>query len=136
MAQDGRVVSEFVTAALQNRTFPVFGDGKQTRSFCYVSDMVDGIVLAMEKGQSGQVFNLGNPDEFTILELAEKIKQLTNVTSEIKSVAELPEDDPKQRCPDITKTKENLGWEPKIGLEEGLKKLIDYLKPKAEEVSS
>lgn len=128
MAQDGRVVIEFVQAALENRPFPVFGDGKQTRSFCYVSDLIDGIVAAMEKGEKGAVFNLGNPDEFTILELAEFIKQLTGVTSEIKTVAEFPEDDPMQRCPDITKAKNELGWEPKIGLEEGLKRLIEYLK--------
>lgn len=128
MAQDGRVVIEFVQAALQGNSFPIFGDGKQTRSFCYVSDMVDGIVAAMEKGKSGEIYNLGNPNEFTILELAEKIKQLTGSTTDVEYVQELPEDDPKQRCPDITKAKENLGWEPKITLEEGLKKLLDYLK--------
>ena len=129
MAADGRVVIEFVKAALQNKPFPVFGDGKQTRSFCYVDDLIEGIILAMEKGGKGEVFNLGNPDEFTILELAEKIKQLTHSASEIKSIAELPEDDPLQRCPDISLAKEKLGWKPKISLEEGLKKLIEYSKP-------
>lgn len=125
MAQDGRVVSELVMAA--SKPFPVFGDGKQTRSFCYVSDMVDGIVAAMEKGKSGEVYNLGNPNEFTILELAQKVKELTGSTSEVE-YQPLPEDDPEQRCPDITKARSELGWEPKISLDEGLRKFIDYLK--------
>ncbi len=128
MAQDGRVVMEFVTAALKNKPFPVFGDGTQTRSFCYVSDMVEGIIAAMEKGTKGEIYNLGNPDEFSVLELAEKVKQLTGSSSEVEQVEEMPEDDPQRRCPDITKAKEDLGWEPKISLDEGLKKLIDYLK--------
>lgn len=125
---DGRVVIEFVKAALANEPFPIFGDGKQTRSFCYVSDMVEGIIAALEKGEKGEVYNLGNPTEFTILELAEKVKQLTASASEVKTTEPLPEDDPLQRCPDIIKAKQKLGWEPKISLEEGLKLLIDYLK--------
>lgn len=128
MPQDGRVVIEFVTAALNNQPFPVFGDGKQTRSFCEVEDMTLGIMLAMEKGEKGEVYNLGNPNEFTILELAEKIKQLTGSTSDVEQVSGLPEDDPIRRCPDIAKAREKLGWEPQIELEEGLKKLIGYLK--------
>lgn len=124
---DGRVVIEFVAAALVNKPFPVFGDGKQTRSFCYVSDMVEGTVLAMEKGERGEVYNLGNPDEFSVLDLAAKIKALTKSSSEVEFVETLPEDDPLQRCPDITKAKEVLGWEPKINLDEGLRKLIDRL---------
>lgn len=127
MARDGRVVIEFVTAALQNKPFPVFGDGKQTRSFCYISDLVVGIIAAMEKGVKGEIYNLGNPDEFRVLELAEIVKRLTNSTSEISFADKLPQDDPLRRCPDISKTRENLGWEPKISLEEGLKKLIVYL---------
>ena len=127
MARDGRVVIEFVTAALVNKPFPVFGDGKQTRSFCFVSDLIDGLIAAMEKGEKGEVYNLGNPQEFTILELAEKVKLLTNTTSEISSIGSLPEDDPIRRCPDIQKAREALGWEPKVSLEEGLKKLIVYL---------
>lgn len=127
MAQDGRVVIEFVKAALENQPFTVFGEGKQTRSFCYISDMVDGIVAAMEKGQKGEVFNLGNPREFSVLDLVEKVKSLTGSKSEI-IYEQLPEDDPKQRCPDITKAKEKLSWEPRVELEEGLRKLIDYLK--------
>ena len=128
MAQDGRVVIEFVQAALQNKPLPVFGDGKQTRSFCYISDMVDGIIAAMEKGEKGEVYNLGNAKEFTILELAQKIKELTGSPSNPEMVESLPQDDPLQRCPDISKAKQKLDWEPKIGLEEGLKKLIEYLK--------
>ena len=129
MAQDGRVVVEFVTVALQDKPFQVFGDGKQTRSFCYIQDMIDGIVAAMEKGKKGEIYNLGNSDEFTILELAQKVKELTNSSSEPEFMEDLPEDDPQRRCPDITKAKEKLDWEPKIGLDEGLKKLIDYLRP-------
>lgn len=125
---DGRVVMEFIQAALKNKPFPVFGDGKQTRSFCYISDLIDGILLAMEKGEMGEVYNLGNPDEFNVLELAEKIKHLTHSNSTPEFIEALPEDDPAQRCPDITKAKKDLGWEPKINLEEGLKKLINYLK--------
>lgn len=127
MAADGRVVIEFVMAALQNKPFPVFGDGTQTRSFCYVSDLIDGIIAAMEKGAKGEVYNLGNPNEFTVLELAEAVKKLTGSASEISFAEKLPEDDPLRRCPDITKAKEKLGWEPKVSLEEGLKKLIVYL---------
>lgn len=132
MAQDGRVVIEFVKAALQNNPFPVFGDGKQTRSFCYVSDLIDGIIAAMEKGQKGEVFNLGSPNEFTVLELAEIVKKITNSNSEISFAEKLPEDDPIRRCPDIQKAREKLGWEPKVELEEGLKKLISWIKIKGE----
>ncbi len=128
MADDGRVVIEFIKAALANKPFPIFGSGIQTRSFCYVSDLIEGIILAMERGAKGQVYNLGNPNEFSILELAEKVKKLTGVASEIKTTESLPEDDPKMRCPDITKARNELGWEPKVSLEEGLKKLIGYLK--------
>lgn len=124
---DGRVVIEFVQAGLANKPFPVFGDGTQTRSFCYISDLIEGIIAAMEKGEKGEVYNLGNPNEFTILQLAQKVKELTNSDSEIKQVEPLPVDDPKQRCPDISKAKEKLGWEPKVSLEEGLKHLIDSL---------
>lgn len=124
---DGRVVIEFVQAAMSDKPFPVFGDGTQTRSFCYVSDLIEGLAAAMEKGGKGEIYNLGNPQEFTVLELAEKVKGLIHAGSEVKLVQDLPVDDPKQRCPDITKAKEKLGWEPKIQLEEGLRKLIDYL---------
>ncbi len=128
MAPDGRVVIEFIKAGLANQPFPIFGDGKQTRSFCYVSDMVDGMIAAMDKGERGEVYNMGNPEEFTVLELAERVKQLTDSSSEPEFVESLPEDDPRQRCPDITKARQNLGWQPKVSLETGLEKLINHLK--------
>lgn len=127
MAQDGRVIIEFVKAALQNNPFPVFGDGTQTRSFCYVSDLIDGIIAAMDKGERGEIYNLGNPTEFTLLQLAEIVKKVTGSTSGVQIVGKLPENDPLRRCPDISKARERLGWEPKVDLEEGLKKLIVYL---------
>jgi nucleoside-diphosphate-sugar epimerase len=127
--EDGRAVIEFTTKALKNEVIPIFGDGSQTRSFCYVDDLVDGIIKAMESvGTKGKVFNLGNPEEFTILQLAEIVKKVTGSTSEIKFVESLPEDDPKRRKPDITRAKHTLGWEPLIGLEEGLARLVSYLK--------
>lgn len=129
MADDGRVVIEFVKSALQGKPLPIFGNGSQTRSFCYVSDLVEGIAAAMEKGEKGEIYNLGNPKEFTILELAEIVKKLTNSASELE-YKPLPKDDPARRCPDITKAKEKLGWEPKISLEEGLKLLIEDEKKK------
>ena len=127
MAEDGRVVIEFMKAALERRPFPVFGDGKQTRSFCYVDDMVGGLIAAMEKGKKGEVYNLGNPDEFTIGELADNIQELTNSPAEIEFMP-LPEDDPQKRCPDISKAIKELDWEPRVSLLEGLKKYIDYLR--------
>lgn len=126
MSRDGRVVIEFVMSALEGKPLTVFGDGTQTRSFCFVSDMVDGLIAAMEKGEKGEIYNLGNPDEFTVLELAQKVLSLTGSKSEIKHEP-LPEDDPKQRQPDISKAKQKLGWQPRISLDEGLKKLIEKL---------
>lgn len=126
---DGRAVIEFVMAALSQKPIPIFGNGQQTRSFCYVSDLIDGIYAAMNsENTTGKIFNLGNPDEYQILELANKVIELTNTSSQIEYAEDLPEDDPLQRCPDITKAKEMLKWEPKIGLEEGLSKLIQYIK--------
>lgn len=129
MADDGRVVVEFVKAGFDNKPFPIFGDGKQTRSFCYVSDLVDGLILAMEKGEKGEVYNLGNPDEFTILELKDLVKALTNSKSEAEYYP-FPKDDPLKRCPDITKAKAELGWQPSVDLAEGLKLLVEYSKTK------
>lgn len=128
MGIDGRVVIEFIRAALQNKPFPVFGDGKQTRSFCFVDDLIEGMMLTMERGGKGEVYNLGNPNEFTILELAEKVKQITNSSSEITTVEQLPQNDPTRRCPNIQKARQSLGWEPKVELEDGLRKLIAYIK--------
>lgn len=127
-ANDGRVVSNFIFQALKNEPLTVYGDGLQTRSFCYVSDMVDGIKKAMLNEKSrGEVFNLGNPKEFTIIELAGIIKKLTNSKSEIV-FKPLPEDDPTKRNPDITKAGQILGWEPKVTLEQGLVKMIEHFR--------
>lgn len=125
---DGRVVSNFILQALRNKPITIYGDGSQTRSFCYVDDLVEGMYKMMQRPPdfTGPV-NLGNPDEFTIKELAEKIIKLTKSKSKI-IYQELPQDDPKQRCPDISLAKEKLGWEPKIKLEEGLEKTIEYFK--------
>lgn len=125
---DGRVVSNFIVQALKGEPLTIFGDGKQTRSFCYVSDTVEALIRLMNSDFSEPV-NIGNPEEITILELAEKIKELTNSKSEIV-FKELPKDDPIRRKPDITRAKEILGWEPKISLEEGLKKTISWFKTK------
>ena len=124
--EDGRAVPNFITQALKNEAITVYGDGKQTRSFCYVSDLIEGIYKLMTSDINEPV-NLGNPDEKTILELAETIKQITKSESEIV-FKELPVDDPKVRCPDITKAKKELGWEPKFSLEEGLIKTIGWFK--------
>lgn len=123
---DGRVVSNFMLQALRNQDITVFGQGNQTRSFCYVSDLIDGMIRMMENGQEfiGPV-NLGNPVENSILEFAEKIITITNSHSKIIHKP-LPQDDPKQRRPDITLAKEKLGWQPKVELETGLKATAEY----------
>jgi len=124
---DGRVVSNFIMQALEDKPITIYGDGSQTRSFCYVSDLVEGMHRMMEQeGFIGPV-NLGNPGEFTILELAKKVIQLTGSKSRIV-FEKLPTDDPRQRKPDISLAKQKLNWEPKIKLDEGLKKTIDYFK--------
>ncbi len=125
---DGRVVTAFINQALEGLPITIYGDGKQTRSFCFVSDMVEGLVrLGIQAGLSGQIVNLGNPDERNIFEIAERIKEMTGSSSEIV-FEELPEDDPKIRKPDITRAKEVLGWEPAVSLEEGLKQTIEYFR--------
>ncbi len=124
---DGRVVSNFIMAALNRLPLKIDGDGTQTRSFCYVDDLVDGIVRAMFSNETkGEIFNLGNPDEFTIKDLAEKIKTLTGSTSKIVFSGDFRENDPMRRQPDITKAKTKLGWKPKIDLGGGLQKTIEY----------
>lgn len=127
---DGRVVSNFIVQALQGKNITVYGTGQQTRSFCYVDDLIDGMMTYMaldsEKGIPGPI-NLGNPGEFTMNELAERVIRLTGTNSQILQ-QDLPADDPKQRRPDITKAKKILNWEPKIVLEEGLQKTIDYFR--------
>jgi len=123
---DGRVVSNFIVQALLNKDITIYGEGSQTRSFQYIDDLLEGMIRMMETGDeiTGPV-NLGNPSEFTILELAEKVLKMTHSKSKLLFMP-LPEDDPTQRKPDITKAKELLKWEPKVELEEGLSKTIHY----------
>ncbi len=125
---DGRVVSNFIIQALQNRDITVYGDGKQTRSFCYVDDLIRGMLALMDSEDTvtGPV-NLGNPGEFTMLELAEKVLKQTGSKSKLAFLP-LPGDDPRLRRPDITLAKELLGWKPEIPLDEGLKRTIEYFK--------
>lgn len=126
---DGRVVSNFIVQALKGENLTIHGDGSQTRSFCYVSDLIQALNTLMETEDFTGPVNLGNPSEFTILELAEKIISLTKSSSKIIHKP-LPLDDPTQRCPDISLAKEKLGWSPKIELEEGLSKTIAYFTEK------
>lgn len=126
--EDGRVVSNFVNQAINNQPITIYGDGSQTRSLCYVSDMVEGLfLLSTTNNLAGKIINIGNPNEKTILEIADIIKKMTQ--SESKLVFEpIGQDDPKIRCPDITMANDLLNWKPKVGLEEGLKKTIEYFK--------
>ncbi len=125
---DGRVVSNFIVQTLKGGDITVYGDGSQTRSFCYIDDMIDGFIKLMNTSDdfTGPV-NLGNPSEISILELAEKILKIIGSKSKIVFKT-LPQDDPVQRCPDITLAKKVLGWQPNVGLEEGLEKTIEYFK--------
>jgi UDP-glucuronate decarboxylase len=126
--RDGRVVSNFIVQALQGENLTIYGDGKQTRSFCYADDLIDGMVRMMNNpsGFIGPV-NIGNPNEFTMLELAQSVLRLTGSSSTIE-FRELPSDDPRQRQPDIRLAAEKLGWKPGIQLEAGLRKTIDYFR--------
>lgn len=125
---DGRVVSNFIMQALQGEDITVFGDGSQTRSFCYVDDLVDGFLLMMDSPQHNiGPINLGNPSEFTIKQLAEKVLKHVGGSSQLV-LKPLPLDDPKQRQPDITKAKEELNWSPKVSLDEGLEQTIGYFR--------
>lgn len=121
---DGRVVPAFIDQALRGKPMTVFGDGSQTRSFCFVRDLVDGLYRLTFSDERFPV-NLGNPQEMTILEFAERIKRLTGTKASLE-FKELPQDDPKRRQPDISKAKRLLGWEPKVGLEDGLRETIEY----------
>ncbi|MCA8904789.1 MAG: SDR family oxidoreductase [Hyphomonas sp.] len=125
---DGRVVSNFIVQALQGRDITIYGDGRQTRSFCFVSDLVDGLMRLMNSDDAitGPI-NLGNPGEFTMLELAEKVIELTGSTSKITHKP-LPQDDPRKRRPDITRANEQLQWRPKVTLEDGLRPTIEYFR--------
>lgn len=124
---DGRVVSNFITQALRGTPLTIFGEGRQTRSFCYVDDLVEGFLRLMDQNTTTGPINLGNPGEFTMIELAQLVLKLTGSKSPLKHDP-LPADDPKQRCPDITRAKTVLDWSPKVPLEEGLKKTIPYYK--------
>lgn len=128
LPNDGRVVSNFVLQALNNEDITIYGDGKQTRSFQYIDDLIEGMIRMMETEDdfTGPV-NLGNPNEFSIQELAEKIIAMTGSSSKIVFKS-LPNDDPKQRQPDITLARKKLGWEPTIELEDGLSRMIEYFK--------
>jgi dTDP-glucose 4,6-dehydratase len=125
-ANDGRVISNLMMQALRGEPLTVYGDGSQTRSFCYVSDLIDGIVR-LSKSDEHEPVNIGNPTEFTILECAAEIKRLIGSASEIV-FKPLPRDDPKQRQPDITRARTLLGWEPKVPLREGLARSLEYFK--------
>ena len=123
---DGRAIPNFIAQALEGKPLTVFGSGAQTRSFCYIDDLVGGIKKLLFSSVNGPV-NLGNPSEMTVLELAKKVVQLTETKSEI-TFEPLPQDDPRQRCPNIDLAKSKLGWEPKVPLEEGLRKTVAYFK--------
>jgi nucleoside-diphosphate-sugar epimerase len=123
---DGRLVPNFITQALTNQPITVFGDGSQTRSLCYVADLIDGLWLAMtHEHTSGEVFNIGNPEEHTVLEYAQLVRGLCDSSSEIVFQV-LPADDPQRRRPDISKARTVLGWEPRVGLVDGLQQTIEW----------
>jgi nucleoside-diphosphate-sugar epimerase len=126
--EDGRVISNFIVQALKGKDLTIYGKGAQTRSFCYIDDLVKGIFKIMEADYVLPI-NLGNPKEFKVIDLAKIILKLTGSKAKIKFFP-LPEDDPKKRRPDITKAKKILKWQPKISLEGGLKKTIEYFKTK------
>jgi dTDP-glucose 4,6-dehydratase len=131
---DGRVIPNFMAQALRGEKLTVYGDGSQTRSFCYVSDEIDGIVR-LSRSMEHEPVNIGNPNEFTILECAQKVIAVSASTSTIQ-YEPLPQDDPKQRRPDITKARRLLGWDPRIDLESGLKLSLDYFKTAVQQTSS
>jgi len=123
---DGRVVSNFIVQALKGEPLTVYGDGSQTRSFCYVDDEIEGLIRLFERGGHGPT-NIGNPNEFTVSQLAELVRGLIGADVEI-TYESLPTDDPKVRCPDISKAKTELGWEPRVKLEDGLRRTIEFFR--------
>ncbi len=126
--EDGRIVPNFVTQALMGEAITVYGDGSQTRSLCYVDDLVEGMLAVMfTDGLQGEVINLGNPEEHTVLEYAQLVRKLCGSASAIE-FRPLPQDDPTRRCPDISKARAKLGWQPRVGLDEGLRVTIDWFK--------
>ena len=129
---DGRVVSNFIMQALKGEDITVYGDGLQTRSFCYCDDLIAGMMKLMDQDEHTGPINIGNPVENTMLELAEAVIKVTGSRSKIIHMP-LPKDDPKKRCPDITRAKTLLGWEPKVRLAEGLKSTMEWYKSKLEQ---
>ena len=127
LMNDGRVVSNFIVQALRNEDLTIYGDGTQTRSFCYVDDLIEAFVRMMDQNEIIGPVNVGNPGEFTMLELAQAVLELTGSKSKIV-YQPLPGDDPKMRRPDISLAKKALGWEPKVQLRDGLQKTIEYFK--------
>lgn len=126
---DGRVVTNFIKQALDNEELTIYGDGSQTRSLCYVDDMVDGLIKLMESDYSETPVNLGNPEELSILQLANEIERIINGNFQLKQkFVKLPDDDPSQRCPDITLARNKIQWQPKVSRSEGLQKMIEYVK--------
>jgi UDP-glucuronate decarboxylase len=134
LENDGRVVSNFIVQALKGQPLTVYGDGSQTRSFCYVSDLVEGMIRMMNSDYIGPV-NLGNPDEYTILQLAEAVQQMISPDTPIE-FKPLPQDDPRRRKPDITKARTHLSWQPTVPLQEGLKRTIEDFRSRINAVSS
>jgi len=124
---DGRVVPAFVAQAIRGEDFTLFGDGLQTRSFCYVDDMVEGLLALWQRGDGAPV-NLGNPHEFTLLELAEVVRRVAGGGGKVRSVRPLPENDPRQRRPDISRARSLLGWEPRVPLERGLQPTVEWFR--------
>ena len=126
---DMRMIARFIMQALANEPITMFGDGSQTRSLCYIDDRIEGLSrLMFYENTKGEVVNLGNPEEHTVIEYAKIVKELTGSTSEIVHTEDLPQDDPMRRCPDITKAKNLLQWEPQVSLNDGLLKMIEYVK--------
>jgi dTDP-glucose 4,6-dehydratase len=124
---DGRVIPAFAAQAIAGEDFTVFGDGSQTRSFCYVDDLVEGFLLLWKKGD-GMPINIGNDGEFTLVELAEVVRRVAGSGGKVRSTRPLPENDPKQRRPDLTRARTILGWTPKVPLEQGLRPTIEYFR--------
>ena len=135
LENDGRVVSNFIVQTLKGEELTIYGSGEQTRSFCYVDDLVDGLVRLMEAVDLHEPVNLGNPNEFTIKELAEEVSRICDATLKIK-ICPLPQDDPRQRQPDISRAQTLLGWKPTIPLRDGLNRTVDYFKKRLLDQSS
>ncbi|HIK13829.1 MAG TPA: SDR family oxidoreductase [Leptolyngbyaceae cyanobacterium M33_DOE_097] len=133
LENDGRVISNFVFQALRGKAITVYGDGSQTRSFCYVSDLVDGLIRLMNGDHTGPI-NLGNPGEYTILELAQLVQEMVNPDASVR-FEPLPQDDPRRRRPDITRAQEYLGWQPSVPLQEGLKATIEDFRARLTDTS-